>query len=428
MFVDSSLLTPYAELAVALGAGLLVGTERGWQERETPEGERIAGIRTFGLLGLLGGLVGLLTAANGSLVLGLAFAALVALCATVYAGSAGRDDRGRGITTLVAVQLTFVLGALSTLGHPEVAASVAVVSMVLLGLKPTLHSWLRKLEFAELKAAAQLLLMSLVALPLLPDESLGPWGALNPYEIWWMVVLIATISFVGYFAVRVLGQRRGMIWTSLFAGLASSTALSFHFAKASRKADPNAARLLSGGILLACATMFPRLAVLMAVTAPGLLPVLVVPLGAMAIPTVVVGVLNLHRAPPSDSATAGPINNPLELKAALQFGAVLAAVLLASEAVRAWIGEQAVLAVAAVAGLVDVNAMTLSLAKMRQQGMAEEVAVMGVLVIASVNCISKAVIACVWGNPLLRLRCAAVLSLSALVGLAWCASLATAPP
>ena len=102
-------------------------------------------------------------------------------------------------------------------------------------------------------------------------------------------------------------------------------------------------------------------------------------------------------------------------------------VLLASEAVRAWIGEQAVLAVAAVAGLVDVNAMTLSLTKMRQQGMADEVALLGVLVLASVNCISKAAIACVWGGHRLRLRCAAVLGLSALVGLAWCAALAIMP-
>ncbi|MGM0412351.1 MAG: MgtC/SapB family protein, partial [Pseudomonadota bacterium] len=167
-------------LALAVAVGLLVGIERGWQARESEEGARTAGIRTFALTGLLGGLAGLLADALAApLLLGLAF-----LAVALFLGFALQQRWQRyadaGATTLVAALVVFLLGALATLGRPVEAAAGAVVTTVLLSLKPTLHGWLRRLEDRELHAALKLLVISVVLLPLLPDRGYGPWDALNP--------------------------------------------------------------------------------------------------------------------------------------------------------------------------------------------------------------------------------------------------------
>ena len=174
------------DLGLALALGLLVGVERGWQERGAAEGSRIAGIRTFGLIGLLGGLWQLLAGGAGDVLLGLAFLAFALLMVIAHAAEA-RVSNDYGVTTLVATLITFVLGALSVRGQQGVAASGAVVTAVILSLKPMLHHWLERIEPNELAAALKLLLISVVILPVLPDQGFGPWQALNPYELWWLV-------------------------------------------------------------------------------------------------------------------------------------------------------------------------------------------------------------------------------------------------
>lgn len=159
-------------LSVALAIGLLIGAERGWQERKAEEGARIAGVRTHGLIGLLGGIVALMTEQLGPLTLGLAFIGMTGVLTTVYVVNLNTDDKV-GITSLVAALLTFALGALAATGATGTAAAVAVVTTLLLGYKPTLHRWLSRLENHELHAAIKLLLISVVLLPLLPDEGYG---------------------------------------------------------------------------------------------------------------------------------------------------------------------------------------------------------------------------------------------------------------
>jgi len=183
----------FLRLSVALAIGLLIGVERGWKEREAREGERVAGVRTYGLIGLLGGGMALVAERLGPLPLALAFVALAGVLTAAYAINVERDDDA-GITSLVAGLLTFVFGALAALGQVAVAAASAVVTTLLLGFKPVLHRWVSALEGKELRAGLKLLLISVVLLPILPDRGYGPWHALNPYQIWWMVVLIAAIS------------------------------------------------------------------------------------------------------------------------------------------------------------------------------------------------------------------------------------------
>lgn len=188
----------FYRLGAALTIGLLIGVERGWKAREAEEGERVAGVRTYGLLGLLGGCVALVAEHLGTLVTGLVFIAVAGVLATAYVIINTRRGEDVGITSLVAGLLTLVFGALAVLGEMAAAAAAAVVTTLLLGFKPQLHRWVSGLKGAELQAGLKLLLISIVPLPVLPDRRYGPWQALNPYEIWWMVVLIAGISFAGY--------------------------------------------------------------------------------------------------------------------------------------------------------------------------------------------------------------------------------------
>ena len=179
-------------LLVALAIGLMIGIERGWQERESREGQRIAGVRTYGLIGLLGGSSALLAEQFGPLVLGLGFIALAAVTGMIFLAKQ-KQEGDWGITSLVAALLVFVLASLAATGEVLIASSTAVVAVILLSYKPQLHGLISSLQIEELRAGIKLLLISVVMLPLLPDQGYGPWQAINPHRIWMMVVLIAMI-------------------------------------------------------------------------------------------------------------------------------------------------------------------------------------------------------------------------------------------
>jgi hypothetical protein len=217
-------------LAVALAIGPLIGLERGWERRELPEGQRAAGFRTFGMIGLLGGVTVQVGGSSQGLVL-----AVVAAAVSIFAALGYWREPWRGqdvsITSLIAVLLTFCLGALAGMGEMTAASSTAVVVTFLLGFKPELHRIIRRIERPELLATLRLLLISVVLLPVLPDVGVGPWQAFNPYRTWWMVVLVAGASYVGYFAIKVLGEKRGVLMTALCDGLVSSTAVTVSLAR-----------------------------------------------------------------------------------------------------------------------------------------------------------------------------------------------------
>jgi uncharacterized membrane protein (DUF4010 family) len=404
------------QLGVALAIGLLVGVERGWKERKTEEGHRIAGVRTYGLIGLLGGGTAVLAQHLGVLVLGLAFLGLVGALTTVYVVNLEHDEEDLGITSLIAGLLTFVFGALAGMGQVIVAAASAVVTTLLLSYKPLLHHWVRALEADELRAAIKLLLISVVLLPVLPDQGYGPWQALNPYEIWWMVVLIALISFVGYFAIKIGGARRGVAFTGLFGGLAASTAVTLHFSRLSRreKAMP---LTLSVGILLACGTMLPRMVLVASIVNRDLLAMLLVPAVVMALLVYMPAVFYWRAQSHTESKAVSPLNNPLELKTALGFGLLLALVMLLGKGLQNTFGEAGVLALAAASGVADVDAITLSLARMSLDDLLARIAVSGVVVAAGVNNLVKAGMATVIGGRRLGLRVGSPLVASTLGGL-----------
>ncbi|MGD2055607.1 MAG: DUF4010 domain-containing protein, partial [Gammaproteobacteria bacterium] len=226
---------------------------------------------------------------------------------------------------------------------------------------------------------------------------------------------------VGYFAIKIGGARRGTLFTGLFGGLASSTALTLHFSRVSRAGDAAMAPMLATGILLACGTMLPRMVLIAGVLNLQLIWPLLVPALVMAL--LIYGPALFYwwslRRRKSDATT--PFSNPLEIKAALSFGALLALVMLLGKALQAWLGDAGVLMLATASGVADVDAITLSLARMSQDELAIRVAVMGILIAAAVNSLVKGGMASVIGGKQVGLRVAAPLLVSAVAGLlvAW---------
>ncbi|MET2848161.1 MgtC/SapB family protein [Vibrio owensii] len=374
-------------LFVALLLGAIVGTQRGWVMRNSVEGSRVAGIRTFSLVGLLGGLVGILANLYTPLLLGFALIALVILACIAFVIQQKKSE-DISITGVVSLVITFVLGSLAVSGEAVLAAAAAVITAVVLDNKKELHQALQRLQEYELDAALRLLLISIVLLPLLPNQTYGPWKALNPYEIWWMVVLIASISFVGYFAIKIGGAKRGILFTSVFAGLSSSTALTLQFSHLSREQE-GISPLLASGILLSCGTMFPRLLIVLSVLNPQLVsllwPIVLVMMIALYLPAWWIW----RRSEVEKIEQSNKQTNPLALQSALFFGVVLAIIMLLSHALSDWFGSAGILVLSAVSGITDVDAISLTLGRQSTQSLAIDVAVLGIFIAASVNTIVK---------------------------------------
>jgi uncharacterized membrane protein (DUF4010 family) len=378
-------------LGAALGVGLMVGLERGWRDRDLPEGGRVAGLRTFALIGLLGGLLTLLGPAP-QLLLASGLLAVVLLFAVSFRRSS--DAAGSlSITTAVAAMATFGLGALAAHGHAVLAVGTAVVVALLLDLKPVLHRWVRLIQPAELNAVLQLGVLSAVVLPLLPDAGFGPYAALNPYQMWLAVVLVAALSLLGHVAMRLRGARQGLLWMGLFGGLASSTAATLALARAAR-AQPGIQGPTAAAILLACGVMFFRMAVLVVVLQPGMaadVGLFLVLLGGAAL--VAAAWLWRRNASP-DTAPIEANVRVFDLPTALGFGVVLGVAAVAIRAGKDLLGNAGIYGIAFVSGLADVDAILVSSVQMQAQGeLAASAATTAILLAAIANMLSKTALA-----------------------------------
>jgi uncharacterized membrane protein (DUF4010 family) len=403
----------FQRLGLALAVGLLVGLERGWHERAAAEGSRVAGIRTFALIGFGGGLAALLAGPLIGMAFGLMFAGFAGLMIAAYLGDVRPGDVGA--TTTVASLVTFLLGAVAVSGDMTVAASGAVVTALLLSAKPVMHRWVERIAYPELAAVLKLLLISVVLLPVLPNRTVDPWDALNPYEIWWMVVLIAGISFCGYVAVRIAGAERGVLLTGLLGGLTSSTATTVSLARLSRRSD-GASALLAAGAAAACAMMLPRILLVVGLLNRPLLMLLWLPLGVAAAVAFAGAALLWRRAGGVDGDAAVRVENPFEFWMAVRFGTLLAAIMLLTRLVPAWLGEGGLYLLAAVSGLGDVDAIGLSMARQGGGGVAMGAAAVAVAIAALANTVTKGALAFVIGRSGMAWRLAVVLGVSSVAG------------
>lgn len=387
----------FERLGLSLAIGFLVGVERGWRGRDIAEGGRTAGIRTYALMGLLGGVAALLAHDLG----GWAFATVglpLAAAFILFKQHEQAEEDDHSVTAIVAGLLVFALGAYACIGDWRVAAAAAVVVTALLAFKPVLHEWLKKLTWPELRSALILLAMTFVALPLLPDQAYGPYASVNPRELWLLTIAMAGVSFLAYTAMRVLGPTRGVIVASVAGALVSSTAVTIQLGRLNREA-PDGTLAHAGGALLAGGVMVARIAAIAAVLAPALFYRLLPPLAAFAAVSAILGLAAALRAKAGEaSQDLSGMKSPFDLGLVLKFALVLGVVMAAARILSGLYGSGGLLPVAALAGLVDVDAITLTVSRMVGQGLDLRLAALAVLVAAAVDSVSKSVIALVVGG------------------------------
>lgn len=351
---------PFLQLFVALGLGLLVGLQR---ERVDPA---IAGIRTFALITVLGALTALLGSSFGGWIVavGLLVSAALVLSGNVVRMSRGDADPGQ--TTEFTAVVMYCVGALAVMAPLAVSVVLAGAVAFLLHLKEPLHRFVGRMGEGDVRAIMQLVLISLVILPVLPDRPFGPYQVLNPYQIWWMVVLIVGLSLAGYVAFKLFGANAGSALSGVLGGLISSTATTVSYARRT-KDSPESSRLAALIITIASAVVFGRVLVEMAAVAPRNLREIGPPIGAMLGVAILVslGAWLLGR---DRKAELPEPENPADLKAALVFGALYAGVLLAVAFARDRFGTAGLYGVAALSGLTDMDAITLSTSRLVASG------------------------------------------------------------
>lgn len=399
-------------LGLALAIGLLVGLERGWRERDTPAGGRTAGIRTYGISGLLGGVVAALAASlDASSVLIAGFLAFTAVFAWYNAREAIHDET-YSVTGIVAGPCVFALGALAVAGDQRAAAAGGAALAAVLASRELLHGLLRRLSWIELRSAMVLAVMTAIILPLLPARAIAPWGGFNPHQVWLFTVLTATISFLGYIAVRVLGSTRGVLVGGLAGAVVSSTAVTLALARtAAGGANPWP---LAGAATLAAGVSVLRVTGIVVIVAPA-------GVAGLAILAAVAGLAACGSAflmwgRMEGDGTDMP-RNPFDLKALLVF-AVFFAVVSTVSAALADRNSGGMVVTSAISGIFDVDVAVLSALRLLGQAAHLEAVGHAVLLALMANALGRLVVAATTGPVRFWLPIAAATAAAAALGLA----------
>ncbi|CAN7456469.1 MgtC/SapB family protein [Mesorhizobium sp. LjNodule214] len=385
-----------ARLGLALAIGLLVGLERGWRERDAPDRSRTAGIRTFGISGLLGGILAALAEALSAVsVLVGGFVAFAAIFAWYKAREAAHD-KDFSVTAVIAALGVFALGALSVAGDFRVAAAGGAALAAVLASREILHRLLKRLTWIELRSALILAVMTAIVLPLLPNRTMDPWGGFNPWEVWFLTVLMASISFAGYVAVRLLGTTRGLLVSSLVGAIVSSTAVTAALARNATSAGN--ALPLAGAASLAAMVSVLRVCAVVLIIEPGVFMSVGIPAIAAALVFAACGALLLVREH-GDPKSSGLARNPFELGPLLLFALFFAVVATASAALAAQFGGRGLLATSALAGTFDVDVSVLGALRLVRQSVPVETIGEAVLAALAANAIGRLSLA-VFAGPI----------------------------
>jgi uncharacterized membrane protein (DUF4010 family) len=383
-------------LIVALGLGLLVGLQR--ESTETSA----AGLRTFGLITVSGCLAGLLVPFGGGWVIAAAFTGVALLVAVSYYRTSVTDE-GPGLTTEVALLTMFLVGAYLATGERSVAVVVGGGVAVLLQAKQRFRRIMERLGSEDVRAIIQFALLALVILPALPNIDFGPYDVLNAYEMWLLVVLIVGINLGGYIGWKFLGRDAGTLVAGVLGGVISSTATTVSYARRS-KATEGSAKVAAVVVMIASAIVLIRVLIEIGVVAPSLLRIAAIPISILLVVSVLLSVgIGWHLR--KSDADMPEQENPTHLRPALFFAALYAVVLLAVAYVRDRFGEAGLYPVAALAGLTDVDAITLSTGRMVSAGQLSGDVAWRVIVVAYIsNLVFKAGIVAVLGSRALLWR------------------------
>lgn len=400
---DRDSLAAAARLATAALLGLAVGVEREWSGHASGPGGRFAGLRTFLLLGILGGGAGLLlgwqlyAAAGALLIAGAGFVV------TAYVMAVRRVDAELDGTTEAAALVVLALGALAGLGEPGLAAGAVAVVVFALGEKERLHWLVRQIGEIEMRAALQFAVMALVVLPALPEGPFIPYVELRPRALWGIVLLLSGINFAGYLARRAVGPTQGYGVTGFVGGLVSSTLVTLQFARRSGS-EPQHGRALAVGVIAACTVLPFRVAVVSALLNAQVALALVPYLAPLALAGVVVVALVVRRRP-DGVAAAEPSEaggSPLRLRSAIQMAVFFQLAMSALTFMRLWLGDAGLTASAVVLGLTDVDALTVSMTQTAGSGDVVRLAAQGIVVGILSNTVVKGGIVLTLGRGVFR--------------------------
>ncbi|MEA2046752.1 MAG: MgtC/SapB family protein [Euryarchaeota archaeon] len=403
-------LYPYL---ISMLIGALIGTER---QRDLVEQRMrgVAGLRTFILISLLGTLSASLAAQYGETFIIIAFLAFSILVAIGYAASAtnlGRVD----FTSEVAAVIVFVLGALCHSRETTMLAiALAVLVTAILAVKKTTHEYVAAIRDVELLDTLKMAIIVVVILPLLPNQPIDPYGVLNPRHIWLMVVLVSLISYVGYIMIRILGTERGLSITGVLGGLVSSTAVATSMAaeaRAHREVIPSAVFATT----IASCTMFPRVLLEVLVINRDLFLPLFLPLASMTVTGMTLAYLLFRKREPIETDVA--LSDPFRLSPALKFGAFFAFILLVSALASIYFGEAGTYVASVVAGLADVDAITLSMATLAKTTLGADIAVTAITLATMTNTLVKLAITYILGTREFGMRVSLVFVPMIAVGL-----------
>jgi uncharacterized membrane protein (DUF4010 family) len=400
----------FQKVGIALGLGLLVGMQR--ERVKSP----IAGIRTMALVTVFGAVTALLGIPFGGWVVGLGAVAVAAMLVIGNVAKIQSKKPDPGLTTEIATLLMYGVGAYTVVGHEAVAVAIGGGVAVLLHFKEPLHALVAKIGEQDLKAIMQLVLIALVILPVLPDQNYGPYQVWSPRKIWFMVVLIVGISLGGYIAYKLFGETAGTLLGGILGGLISSTATTVSYARRTHGA-PESAKLAALVILIASTVAIARVLVEVAVVAPGILGQVGPPLGVLlAWMALLSGGMYFFGRGEGDKMPEQ--ENPAELKAALIFGAIYAAVILAVAAANDFFGSAGLYVVGILSGLTDMDAITLSTAQLVDQQQVTPGTGWRVILIAALsNLVFKAGAVAVLGDRRLLLWIAGLFGLAIAGGL-----------
>lgn len=410
-------MTDFAMLqrtGLAVAIGLLIGIERGWQERDARDGARVAGIRTFTLIGLLGAICALIAGAQRPLLMGLTFVGF-AFPFGMFEYRRGRENRSFSVTSFVTGLLVFALGAYAILGSMTVAAAGGVAATAILAGRRVSHGFLRRLKWKELRAAIVLLVMTAVLLPVLPNRAVDPWGGLNPHAIWLMTVLIGFVSYAGYIAIRLAGEQRGLLYAGLMGGLVTSTTVTWTFARLAAK-DRAAGPAVLTAILGAWIVSLLRMAAIALSIAPELMPYLLPPVIAASAVLLLPAISGYLRPARSAQSPELLLHDPFELSLMVKFLALLSGIMLLSKLMMNFAGPASLIPLGGLSGILDVDPITLSMAGMVPVNLSASVAAETILIAAFTNGIAKAVLGAIFGGVRLGSALSAALLLSAACG------------
>lgn len=405
-------------VATALACGLLIGIERGFDLRELKAGTRVAGIRTFALVGLVSGFAGLTGHYGQQVVAGALVSGAVAVLAIGYAHRPGLNQRPDA-TTPVAALATVGLGFLAGFGEPGFAIAGATIVTLLLALKAELHGFLDKLDQDDIKALARFAVIAGAVLPFLPSGHYGPLGAWNPQKLWLVVVLVTGFSFLGYVANRIFGERHGTIATALIGGAYSSTAVTQSLAQ--RLGSEARGGAESAGIALASAVMYLRVILLIGVLATRvLIPFTVILLPALAVAWGA-GFWLYRKAPKCDAPR--PPGNPIALLPAFGFVLFVAIAAVAARWAEGRFGEQGIAALLLAVGSTDVDTAIITLGGLPPTAISPLLAAIAIAGTIIANMAVKIGITLAYarrkGLPAAIALSASVVVLAVSIGLAW---------